>query len=349
MLPSKNERRFFVVCVWIFAGISAVVAIWYALSSDRSDNQIFALSKHQFPVLALTFGPDDKTLTSVAGFLTSPRENVELFVWDVPSRSLIKRECGLQANLTALGLSTDGTTLATTGSSRGPRVWDTASLREKPWEDAMQAGLCCLTLSADGSVIAGASRANEVFVWGQKGTRLWSRPAGHDRFALALSLSPDGRLLASGGSDGAIFLWDLQAARSRQLGAGHASPVQTLTFAPDSRLVATGDYSGVVKLWDSSTDAEMGTIHTAKASSADLLETSEINALAFAPDGKTLAIAVDSQVQCWDAYSRRWQTTFLGNAGKVYSVAYSHDGSMLAFGTQNGTIQVSSHSTPATH
>jgi WD40 repeat protein len=66
----------------------------------------------------------------------------------------------------------------------------------------------------------------------------------------------------------------------------------------------------------------------------------EINALAFSPDGLTLAVACGSSVQLWDVSNWGQLLALTGHDGKVYCLAFSHDGMLLASGGQNGLIRV---------
>jgi WD40 repeat protein len=149
---------------------------------------------------------------------------------------------------------------------------------------------------------------------------------------LAVAFAPDGQTLASGGGDSTVRLWDAATAVGRGTLRGHAGPVQALSFAPDGRALASGDWRGIVKLWDVATRTEQATL----VASADV----EVAAVAFAPRGGTLAVAIGPAVQLWDVATGRLVTCLDGHEGKVTCLAYAPDGTLLVSGGHDRTVRL---------
>jgi WD40 repeat protein len=147
-------------------------------------------------------------------------------------------------------------------------------------------------------------------------------------------------MLASVGTDTTARLWDVATGKELAALPGHATAVSAVAFAPDGRTLATGDRGGVVKLWDVAAGEEQATLmsDTPMAHGRETMPqpgmkfVEEVTALAFSPDGGTLAVAVDQVVRQWDVTSGTCVAHLTGHGGKVRCLAYAPDGTRLATG-----------------
>src|SRR5262249_10267940 len=110
---------------------------------------------------------------------------------------------------------------------------------------------------------------------------------------------------------------------------GHTDPIQALAFSSDGRTLASGDYHGRAKLWDVAAGAEKKTLP---------MSDEVVAAVAFTPDSRTLAVAIDRVVQLWDVGTGHLVTCLEGHQGKVRCLAYSPDGTRLASGSYDRTV-----------
>ncbi len=129
--------------------------------------------------------------------------------------------------------------------------------------------------------------------------------------------------------------------------------VSALALAPDGETFATGSSDGI-RLWSTQAIAVQATFPERDAlkrpggfvpgpEAIAVLKTDDwqVNALAFSPDGQTLASGQNQgQVTIWNVADRKVRNVLGGRAAKVLAVAFSADGKNLAAGGSDGHLDV---------
>ena len=169
--------------------------------------------------------------------------------------------------------------------------------------------------------------------------------------AESVAFSPDGGLLATGADDGTVRLFNVtNPAQPRQIAVatrGRANaPRSTRWCSRRTETVAAASLNNVVQLWRVRR-------RRLAAAGPDLggMASYPIG-LAFAPDGKTLAIGnADKHVYLWNvtntARPQRLGAPLSGPSSNVWTVAFSPDGKTLAAGANDGTVWLWAMTDPA--
>jgi WD40 repeat protein len=150
----------------------------------------------------------------------------------------------------------------------------------------------------------------------------------------AVAFSPDGQLLASGGWDDMVRLWNVKTGEQLRVIFAHKAMVATLAFSSDGKYLASRcGLDGIVRLWDPVTGAELRKFEG--LSRVNPWRFNRDTALAFAPDGKTLAVGDAKVIHFFDPASGK-ETAKLDAHLSTLCLAYSADGKTLASGGIDG-------------
>ena len=252
-----------------------------------------------------------------------------------------------RSQVNAVALTPDGKTLATAGADGAVKLWDVPAGKLRGTLQRHETPALVLAFSGDGRHVTSVGADGTVLVWDLAGKRCCkSLRLGPTLFGVA-ALSPDGQTLAATVSRLAgpprqideVSLWDLKTGKARGKLRGHRWLTMRLGFAPDGKALATtglrprtpadgppderGDFLIMeTKLWDLSGGKVFG-------------PTQGGFALAFSPDGKTLATsnydwAVRRHgIDLWDVngFGKR-RALNLGSSASA--VCFSPDGQTLA-------------------
>ncbi len=250
----------------------------------------------------------------------------ELRIWDREGTRWDTGPSRLPRPARLVAIDARGTRVATADSTGELRVWDRASGTPVAGPFALGGPPELLALDPRGRWIA-AARGDSVVVWAVPdsvgGDPAPARELRHGAAILGLGFDAAGARLLSASDDGEVRL----TATTRWTDTSFT--VQDLAravIAPDGH-VATGDWNGEVRIWGPSGDPT-GVGHAPEA-------IEEVNALAFSPGGRHLAIAYSGSVVILSRQTgaRTWTEDRLGAAspivGQARALAFVSDSVLL--------------------
>jgi WD40 repeat protein len=211
-------------------------------------------------------------------------------------------------------------------------AWDLEAGRQRP-SPSYRIDVHSYSLAPEGRFLGATSSDGSVDLWDLATGQRRPLQGKHDGYIVSLAFSPDGRLLATGGywKDKQVKIREVNSGKELSAPPGHSGVVAALAFSPDGTLLASAGSNesrqgnpGELKVWDVDRGTQAASLWDLPAFPHSR------SALAFSPDGKTLAAGADSTLLLWDRDSRRLRATLSGVVEPGGSLAFSPDGKLLA-------------------
>ncbi len=340
----------------------ATIRLW----DVASGKELRRCTGHHGPVCQLSFSPDGKTLASAGCWERVVR------LWDAGTGRESSPFARHQGEVAAVAFSPDGKALLTGCADGALRLWDTAGGVERLRLSGHKGRVATVAFSSNGRLLAsGAHQDREV--------RLWDAASGRSVRTLAVdrpdvscvAFSPDGKLLAAGNGvedmllpggaampDCTVRLWEAASGKQVRRLPLTKGRVGAVAFSPDGRiLAAAGPDDSAVHLWDLTPRGELRILR-GPADPGDPSGRSEgVVAVAFSPDGKTLAAVSRYRwasnvrptgrgdgdvrmVRIWEVATGATRLSLRLPRNSVRCAAFTADGRTLLLGGEDGSLQL---------
>jgi WD40 repeat protein len=225
----------------------------------------------------------------------------------------------------ALAWHPSGKFLVSAGWDTTARIWDAATLQPVVLFNSHANQVNAIAFNRDGRLLACADSSQTIHVWDFDAKKTVYKLKGPDVEIRALAFSRDGQYLACNG-DRMIHLWDPQTGKAYADVGPRTSSKMTISIHRDGARLLTNGGGNAARIWN-----------TAKNEVATTLESAEsIHALAFSPDGKRIAGAVEKRIRIWDT-SGKTIAEWDGPEEPITALAFSRDSSTLASASVQGT------------
>ena len=282
-----------------------------------SGRELWRRESHAGGIDGLAFSPDGMTLASAG-------ENVIRF-WNVPPGQERRANPGHRSRIVGIAVAPAGKTVVTGGRDRTIRVWDLKTGEEQRWIERSAEPIRFLALSADGTTLASGGEHHPSRIWDMTTEDIWDVTTGKElrqipfpesRTAFFGDISADGKILATAEGGSELVFWDV-AAGNRVTGRALDDTIAGNTSLP---------YAARKR--------------SAKRKTLAWINPPRINALRFAPDGRSVASISGDWGRIWDvAAAQKTRCIKLPNASdsridEMNMVGaqdvYSRDGNLIA-------------------
>lgn len=302
--------------------------------------------------------PERFVLSQDGTILATADEHGIVNMWQTQAdKPLLTLATGWTKPLTAIAFSHDGKTLASGDLTGNIQLWNTNRRSKQVAFKTDSNYVRALAFAKDNKTLISESRGN-IEIWDinagiqenayiipdalsgsfndsfNDGTRLNRRKAG--------IFTPNSEKLVIQTKNG-IEIWDTLNAKN--LSASTKISEFWITSAFDGKMLATAT-GNATRLWNRNIDEEVVTLETPKGFIDGFLErinlrNFNVHSLAFAPDGKTLAVGTgNKKIHLWDITTQQFSETISGHKHAISELAFSADGTILASGDTGGKIHL---------
>ncbi len=201
-----------------------------------------------------------------------------------------------------------------------------------------------LSATEDGKTVVAGLEDGTIAVWNVKNPDTVTILGKHEGVVWSVSISPDGNTVVSASGDGSVKIWDI-AAQSSTKGIQTQVPIRSAAMNADQSLIVTGDLMGKVKVWDLKSVENLPVEDRRVVIDKPIKQfnhSGSINAVAFSPDGSTVASASSNRTAIlWKMNTENGSPKILtGHEGPIYSLAYSPEGDRLATASWDHSIML---------
>ncbi|KAG8702391.1 hypothetical protein FRC09_004764, partial [Ceratobasidium sp. 395] len=320
-----------------------------------------ALIGHTRAVSSVAYSPDGTRIASGSWDKT-------IRIWDIQTRTTIGSPFeGHWKIISSIAYSPNGAYILSGSCDHSIRLWDvdTGRMAIKLLRNHYD-NVKAVTYAPNAALFASASSDYTVCIWDAHTGAIKGQPlAGHTDSVNSVAFSPDSTRIISGSSDWTIRIWDVHS--GKQTGKplrGHTDKVCSVAYAPSGKFVISGSSDNTVRIWD---------LQARKATDiplSDHIYSFPSVSVAFALQGTRIISSADRTLRIWDMHASSanltssWFTDLTGeygfytlvavnrlrrsvnhssqehHTGRITSVAYSHDGTFIASGSEDHTVRI---------
>jgi WD40 repeat protein len=316
-----------------FAKEDNSICLWDVVT----EQEVRLLKGHEQKIKYLAFLSDGKSLVSAAADRTCR-------LWNTVTGQAVRQVTEAAGGECYPALLTDGKTLVYFDKTMQVQRWDLVSGQVSRTRKAVkQYKLGYLACCPDGKLLLGDGGLLDVDTGQIRPLEGWTP---HFNYGCP-AFSRDGKIMSLGG-EFAVRLWDTTTGKKCHAFAGHEIQPH-MAFSPDGAVVASANqWERTLRIWDPATGKELQPL--ARKSGPNLFALLGVSdsdrygpaALAYAPDGKTLAAGVGSEraaVHLWDTATGQELRSFPAFQPMIVALAFSPDGRVLASGSSDENLR----------
>jgi WD40 repeat protein len=305
------------------------------LATSAADDKVilwdFATRRQKAPPIwnggaAVAFSPDGQLLACIGSDQVAR-------VWQLEPLQLIAVLRGFEP-VWWLSFTPDSKRVVCGWANDTLRVWDASgmpdrnTLKHEHWVHQV-------AFSPNGQTLVSVDAEDFSKVWNVQSRRLVKDLPGGGLYGGGAAFSPNGQLLVTSSYSGKILLWDAATLEARGVLTNDFG-VSSLSFSPNGKVLAVAkgfstisrtDVPSGLAFWDVLAGKKLARLADAGPDAASV---------SFSRDGHLVAVGYyTGWVRLWHWETGHRLAEFRKHDGQVQTIAFSHDGALLASGGDN--------------
>ncbi|MEM7124839.1 MAG: hypothetical protein AAF702_00845 [Chloroflexota bacterium] len=301
---------------WIAVASNYSVVVHDSINLEETINVT-----HDKPVASVKFSNDSQR------FVTASQDGTAK-IWEIDAQQKTHQKIGIfehHAELSLALFDDDGDRVAAIGGDGSVLVYDIAT--SKVMTIPHSSNVSDIAISPDGNLLATASDDNSARIWSLKPVGELARLT-HQDLVQKVAFSPNSQQIVTASEDSTARVWDV-ASGVEIARLIHEKDLRDAQFDASGKRIVTASNDGTARTWQIH-NVDYVPIHQERI----------IWEADFSGDGARVVIGAEDQSAAWiwDASSGEEIARTAPLDSTVRSVAYNHDGSELAIGTEAGQI-----------
>jgi WD40 repeat protein len=289
---------------------------------------------HEKCIWGVVFAPDGQH------FYSGGEDNCIRY-WDLHTGACLTVFTGHTQWIMAIALSPDGLQLASASMDGTIKLWCTSTISCLHTLSGHQAPILSVAFSPNGCILASGSYDQTVRLWNTRTGACTQILNKHTNRIWCVKFHPNSNLLASGGDDHTTRFWNPVTGDPTNTLQGHSNGIYAITLHPNCSLLASAHEDQTVRLWQVPLTPITTDPLTLEPFQTLRGHQNRILALAFSPDGHTLASgSLDRTIKLWNPETHQCRLTLQGHTSWIWDIAFHPNSKTLASASYDRTVKL---------